>query len=108
MDNFVKAVRKNVEGPVYRTVWENLKVGDVGEPVEIPTVKQMTVQILGDFYSSNVIIEGSLEKIPTEYFELWTPDGVSYKNIVVWFRPRVIGGDEKSNFTVILLARSLG
>ncbi len=104
----VKPTRKNVEGRVFRTVWPDMKQGDVGEPVEIPSVTHMSIQVVGDSYGSNVVFEGSLEKVPTEWFELWSHDGATYDAMVVWLRPRVVGGNDKSKVEVVLLTRSNG
>ena len=100
-----------------RFVWEGLKKDDTGKPVSVPGVASMYFQSVGISGPSTVVIEGSLEEIPEHYFVMRDDsdmpvflsgiEGVAipYPG-VMHIRPRVEGGEEDTEFTVILFTRS--
>ena len=106
MDHNVKAMRKSVGRGIYRTVWADMKPGGVGEAVEVPDVVSSSVQVVGDMLGAEVVLEGSLETFPTTWFPLFSDDGVTYNTGVMWFRPRVMGGEDGA-LTVIVLSRNM-
>lgn len=111
----VKPIRKNVEGRTSRTVWSFMKLGEEGMPISIPSAEEFSVQVVGDFAGATVIFEGSLEEIADKWFTLTDRQdneislsfegGASLCNLVGWLRPRILGGDETTNLTVILFDR---
>ena len=111
----VKLIRKNVEGRVYRTVWSDMKLGDEGKPLSIPSGEEFSIQVVGDFSNASVIFEGSLEEFPSRWFTLTDRQenevslsfegGTSLCNLVGWLRPRILGGDETTKLTVLLFDR---
>ncbi len=104
-------------GKTHRFTWEGLLNGDSGQPVTIPGAADMSVQVIivaagtGD----TIILEGSLEETPSNWFQLRDggnnlisftgDDGEAISPMVMHVRPRVTAGDGTTEFTAILLAR---
>lgn len=111
-------LREEAEGRTYRVVWANLGNGDTGKPVTYPGAGDFTMQVVAaDFGAGGaVLLEGSCEKTPVNYFTLKDPQGndLSFSadggelvsEGTTWVRPRVPTGDGNTDITVTLLLRS--
>ncbi len=115
----VKFNRTIDHGRTHRFVWTDLALGDVGEPARIPGAADMTFQVIKTVpgtVGDAIILEGSCEEIASTYFHMRDAgdtflsfkdsDGEAVAMIASHIRPRVTGGDSKTRFTAILLARS--
>src|SRR5262245_36384796 len=90
--------------------WTGLLQGDDGEPVELPSFADRSVQLIGTFTTGTLIIEGSNEASPATYATLNDPQGNALSNtsekiegileITRWIRPRVSGGNGSTSLTV--------
>lgn len=116
MDNDVVGFeRNNVEGRTYRTVWSGMKFTDVGKPLSLPSVDKASVQVFGSWGGATVIFVGSNEMVQKHSFNLVDEEGMEVSlsstggamisSLTTWFQPRIIGGDETTDLTVILLDR---
>lgn len=110
-------VRTRGEGATYRHIWAALQNGDNGAPASIPGAPDQTVQVFGTFGSGGtVIIEGSCEATPSNWFPLVDPQGnpISFTaaggelvlELVAHVRPRVTAGDGTTSLTVLLFSGS--
>lgn len=94
--------------------WSGLLQGDDGEPFEMPSMSDRSVQVHGTFGAGGtLVIEGSNDGV--NYFPLTDPQGnaLSFTSakieqvseITLWLRPRVTAGDGTTSLTVTMLAR---
>lgn len=109
-------VRTDNSDGTHRHVWETLtSTNAVGEPVSIAGAADRSVQIEGTFDSGTVIIEGSLEQVPTNFQTLTDPQGNAISKgaaaleaileNVTWVRPRMTGASGSADIDVTLLSR---
>ena len=99
--------------------WTGLGIGDDGEPYYAPDYPDKSVQVEGsDGTGGQLLLEGTNEPNPTNYSPLRDQSG---NNIQVMagtvrtvfpnvhaLRPRVIGGDGGTSYTVSLLISTVG
>lgn len=94
--------------------FSNLANGDTGEPIEMPSCADRSIQVVGTFGSGgNLRIEGSNDG--TNYAVLTDPQGNNLNitsakieqamEVVRYMRPNVTAGDGTTSLTVIILAR---
>lgn len=113
----ISAERTSGQGATYRHIWAALQNGDDGKPVSIPGAPDQTVQVFGTFGAGGtVIIEGSCERTPVNYFPLVDPQGnpISFTEaggelvleLVAHVRPRVTNGDSTTLLTMLLFSGS--
>jgi hypothetical protein len=106
-------VEQEVEG-VTLIKWASMGQDDVGTPFIFPHQRDRSVHVLGTFgVGGTVVIEGSLELIPTAYATLNDPQGNALSiqaakieaimENVTNIRPRVSVGDENTLLDVYLL-----
>ena len=117
MDKVVKAVRRNVVGRTFRTVWEHMQEGDVGQMVELPSSERMSVQVFGNFDDALVMFHGSNEAQSEHFFfikdelgdefQLSEESGKNFNPFISWFRPVIVGGSPDTLLTVVILDRTV-
>ena len=110
------AAKTNSFGRTIRYTWSNLAQGDDGIPISIPGAADRSVQVTGTFNGASVIIEGTLEETPINYFTLTDMQGnpISFSAVggelisemVTHIRPRISGGGASTDLVVILLNRA--
>lgn len=93
--------------------WANLAMSETGEAVEAAQFADRSVQVAGTFGGAQVIVEGSNDG--QTYFTLTDPQGnpltftsaklEAVMELTRWLRPRVVGGDGTTAFSIILLAK---
>ncbi len=104
-------------GRSHRVTWAALANGDDGAPISWPGAGDYTMQVFGDFgVGGTVILEGTCEATPANYFPLKDPQGNALSlteaggdmvsEVVTHVRPRVTAGDGDTDLTVILFFRS--
>lgn len=110
--------RAPTQGNTHRVVWANLLNTDTGAPISIPGAADYTMQVFAANFGvgGTVILEGSCEATPTNFFSLKDPQGNNLSftaaggelvsENVTHIRPRVSAGDGTTDITVILLMRS--
>lgn len=105
-------------GGTYRYVWEGLLNGDTGIPV-VAGVASMTFQVFGKFgVGGKVVLEGSCEeRVGDDYHffvlrdqgdapvSFWKSGGTAISIVVAGLRPYVVGGDDQTFLTAIVLMR---
>lgn len=107
-------------GTVFRATWPHMKAGDTGAPIPTVTADAASVQCLGDWGQVGclVVVEGSNQDMAeTGGFSVLSDlrgndlslrgEGVERIELPIGvIRPRVTGGDETTDITVIALVRS--
>lgn len=98
-----------------RAVWSGVLAGDVCLPVDYDAYADRTVQIAGTFGGATVAVQGSLEKVPTNWAVLTDPQGndlnISAAKIemvvenTAFVRPAVAGGDGSTDLTITMFMR---
>ena len=94
--------------------WTGLTNGDTGEPIEMPSFADRSIQVVGTFGTGgNLRIEGSNNG--TNYATLTDPQGNDLNittakieqitEVVRWMRPNITAGDGTTSLTLILLVR---
>ena len=112
----------SVSGGSHRYYWR-LKLGDEAQPAPVAGATYLTAQVIVHrteaISQDRLVIEGSLEPDPPEYFFLLrdkesdilvfkSSDGAPINSIAAFIRPRIPteGSDGYTIFNVYLLARS--
>lgn len=100
------------------TIWDSLKAGHGGAPMELSNNSELHIQVYGSFNGAVVAIEGSNVAGPDDL--IWTgivdghnlplefSEGDPIKQagaIPRWVAPRVIGGDESTDLNVNIIIR---
>lgn len=95
------------------TTWSGLGADDDGAPVRLAVYSDRSIQVTGTFGGASVTIGGSNDGV--NYHALTGTDGnaltltaACLKQIVelpVFIKPRVFGGDDTTNLTVLLAGR---
>jgi hypothetical protein len=99
--------------PTRAITWAGLKYGDDGKPTRIPSFAERSLQVFGTFGGASVVGEGSNDGAHWQTLTdqhgselvFGTPQLRDVAEAVLYFRPRVQGGDETTELTAILLAR---
>jgi len=116
MDNIISPVRKGVEGATFRSEWEGLTVDNEAAPFSLPVSKDFSVQVFGTFGDATVVFECSNERVfdKEKVFYLkdkygteigLTSGGEMVEALLYWIRPKVVGGDDTTDLTVVMLDR---
>ena len=110
-------IEKAEPGKTKRVIWVGLANGDSGAPVSFPGAADYSWHALETFsIGGTVVLEGSLEKTPVNYYALKDPQGNDLSltaaggdmvsEMCMHIRPRVTAGDGSTSITVIVLFRS--
>ena len=91
--------------------WISVKAGDELQHLS-PGTDDFCVQVSGEFGGASVAFDGSLDEttfgaMPRSLGDtslIKNSNIVSFSGAVPWVRPRVIGGDETTNLTIMLAA----
>lgn len=93
--------------------WTGLLAGDTGEPLEMPSWADRSIQVNGTFAAAQVNIEGSnnsssyatLNDLQGTAITFTTEKIEGVSEITRLIRPRVVGGDGTTSLTVTILIR---
>ena len=101
------------ESSYIRVTWSSLLVTDSGEHFALSQFADRSVQVTGTFGGATVVIEGSNDG--TNFHTLNDPQGdplsigsakiEAVSEIVVFIRPRIVGGDGTTSLNVTMLSR---
>jgi hypothetical protein len=107
-----QAQRKHLEkGQVQIWNWPNVKQGaELGHLS--PGSDAFSVQVLGEFGGASISLDGSLDEktfgsLPRSLGDtsvIKNSSIVSFSGAIPWVRPRLIGGDDTTNLTIMLAA----
>lgn len=112
----VDHVKSEDEGFTQRHTWSSLDQNATGNSSKVPGGADKSVQVTGDFGGgSTVVIEGSLEAVPTNWVTLtdyqgndlsFTSSGLKpVADAVIHIRPRVTSGDGSTDLVVTVVYR---
>lgn len=103
------------QGTFRVVTWQGMTSGDVGAPLDFETARHTdrSVQVIGEFGTGSVVIEGSLDG--ENWSTLSDPQGNALSiqsakieailEAVLYIRPRVAGGDVTTDVAVLIFLR---
>jgi hypothetical protein len=99
------------KGQIQIWSWANIKRGDELGHLS-PGSDSFCVQVMGIFGGASVVLEGSLDEssfgsLPQNLGDtsvIKNSNIIGFSSPVPWIRPRLIGGDDTTNLTIMLAA----
>lgn len=98
--------------------WIDLKSGQAGDPIELHTIADLHIQVLGDLSGATVLLQGSNVAEPGDDDWSSLTDGQGFplqfgdtnvlkraSTIPWWVRPFIEGGDENTNVSMLIVSR---